>query len=383
MTEGPAVPHLASTARARLATRLAFFASGFAAASWAPLIPFAKTRVGADEATLGLLLLCLGLGSVVAMPVTGWVAARRGARPMILLGGITMGVVLPALMLADSVGLLAVALVLFGAGLGTLDVSMNVHGAEIEAREGRPLMSGFHAQFSIGGFSGAAAMTGLLVLGLGAASAALAGGLLTLGVIALAAPRLLRARGGDPEPFALPRGIVILLAVLAGVLFLVEGAILDWGALLIIDRGLADTRGGGVGYILFSVAMVIGRLTGDRVVAALGGFRILFAGGLVTIAGLATILIAGPGIAMFGFVLVGLGAANMVPVLFSAAGRQTVMPAGLAIAAVTTTGYAGVLLGPALVGLAAQQTSLPSAFWLLVLLLLLVPLSARRVARLD
>lgn len=371
------VPDRSATAPARLATRLSFLAGGFAISCWAPLIPFAKNSVGADEALLGILLLCLGMGSVVAMPLTGIISARRGARPMILLGGFGMGLTLPFLALAGHPVSLGATLFVFGAALGTLDVAMNVHAAEVERTEARPLMSGFHAQFSIGGFAGAGSMTALLSFGLSPILAALIGSALTLGAMALAAPRLLRARGGDPDPFVFPRGLVLLLAVLAAVAFLVEGAILDWGALLLIEREMTEARSAGLGYMLFSVAMVAGRLSGDWTVARLGEGPILVGGGILTMAGLAVCLLAAtPAITLAGFVLVGLGAANLVPVVFSIAGRQTIMPAGLAIASVTTTGYAGVLLGPAIVGFAAHQTSLPTAFWVLALMMAIYPLTA-------
>jgi MFS family permease len=128
--------------RAALATRLAFLAAGFVMACWAPLIPFAKAQVGASEGTFGLLLLCLGLGSIVAMPVTGYLSARIGARPMILLGGYGLVALLPMLVLAQTPPLLGLALALFGASLGTIDAAMNVHAAEVEARAARPMMSG-------------------------------------------------------------------------------------------------------------------------------------------------------------------------------------------------------------------------------------------------
>lgn len=371
------VPDRSATAPARLGTRLSFLAGGFAVSCWAPLIPFAKNSVGADEALLGILLLCLGMGSVIAMPITGIISARRGARPMILLGGYGMAVTLPFLALVGHPAALGAALFVFGAALGTLDVAMNVHAAEVERTEARPLMSGFHAQFSIGGFAGAGSMTALLSIGLSPIIAAFIGSALTLGAMTLAAPRLLRARGGDPEPFTLPRGLVLLLAVLAAVAFLVEGAILDWGALLLIEREMTEARSAGLGYMLFSVAMVAGRLSGDWQVARLGEGPILVWGGLLTMAGLAVCLLAAtPWITLGGFLLVGIGAANLVPVVFSIAGRQTIMPAGLAIASVTTTGYAGVLLGPAIVGFAAHQTSLPTAFWILALMMAIYPLTA-------
>ncbi len=377
-----AAPDLATTAKARLATRLAFFVAGFALACCAPLFPFFKESVGADKGEFGLLLLCLGLGSIVAMPVTGLLAARRGARPLILLGGYGLVAMLPMLAVAQTPLALGAALFVFGASLGTIDVAMNVHGAEVEGMEKRPLMSNFHAQFSIGGVFGAGLITILLSLSVPVLACALVGTVVSMLAMQITRTRLLSVSGKPPEPFALPRGVVILLAVLAATTFLVEGAVLDWGALLIIDRQLATTQTAGIGYILFSVAMVSARLTGDYIVARLGAFRILVLGGLVTMSGIAVILLSPTaGVALSGFVLIGLGAANLVPILFSAAGRQTVMPPGIAIASVTTTGYAGVLLGPALIGFVADATSLVAAFWMLAVLTAAVPLTARWVVR--
>jgi predicted MFS family arabinose efflux permease len=301
---------------------------------------------------------------------------------MILLGGFGLVLVLPVLMLAQPLALLGAALFLFGAALGTIDVAMNVHGAEVERRAQRPLMSGFHAMWSVGGIAGAGGMTALLSLGVAPLPASLVAAAAAAAALAVAAPRLLRAGGGVPPRFALPRGIVLLLAALTAAVFLIEGAILDWGALLSVERGLLGSTHAGLGFMLFSVAMAIGRLLGDRLVLAIGPFATLTGGGLAVAAGLALMLIAAaPPVALGGFFLVGLGAANLVPVLFSAAGRQGVMAPGLAIAAVTTTGYAGILLGPALIGFVSQATSLVAAFWGLAVLVLVVPLCARAVAR--
>lgn len=373
-------PPPSDPAGARLATRLAFLVAGFVMACWAPLVPFAKARAGIDDATLGLLLLSLGIGSVVAMPVTGALAARRGSRSMILGGGILLALLLPALAVADDTVTLAIALFGFGAALGTIDVAMNVHAVEVERRAGRPLMSGFHALFSIGGFAGAGGMTALLAAGLSPFAGTIVATGVALTALAVAAPRLLAARG-DPTPLAWPRGVVLLLALLAATTFLVEGAILDWGALLVTGMGLVGLAQGGLGYMIFSVAMTVGRLAGDRAVRRLGEARILFGGGIVTAGGFALLLAGPPGIAMAGFAAIGLGASNIVPVLFSAAGRQRTMPPPIAIAAVTTLGYAGILAGPAGIGLAAQRIGLPGAFWTLAGLMILVSLAARRVAR--
>ncbi|WP_246184926.1 MFS transporter [Paracoccus aestuariivivens] len=366
----------------RLATRLSFVAAGFAMACWAPLVPYAKQAVGVDEAGLGLLLLCLGGGSIMAMPLTGWLAAKVGSKPLILGGGLGLVLLLPFLVLAHSAPLLALALLAFGASLGTLDVAMNIHAVEVERDSSKPMMSGFHAMFSIGGFAGAGSVTLLLAAGVTPVAAALFGSALTLAALLVAWPRLLLARAGEAMPFALPRGIVLLLAVLAGLTFLVEGAVLDWGALLVTARGLLDPAQGGVGYMLFAGAMTLGRLTGDRIVARFGGRPVLTASGIVAILGIALLLVSPvTAIALSGFVLIGLGAANIVPVLFSLAGRQTAMPPALAIAAVTTIGYAGILLGPAVLGFVAHRFDLVVAFTLLALLLAAIPLSAGIVTR--
>ncbi len=366
-------------APARLATRLAFFAAGFAMACCAPLFPFFKEAVGADKAQFGLLLLCLGLGSLLAMPVTGLLAARRGARPLILWGGFGLVAMLPLLALATTPLALGGVLFVFGASLGTIDVAMNLHASEVEVLERRPLMSNFHAFWSIGGLCGAGLMTLLLSMSAPVALCALAGAAIALLAMCLARPRFLSVMGKEPEPFALPRGVVLLLAALTAITFLVEGAVLDWGALLIIDLDIASAERAGIGYILFSIAMLIARLTGDRLVSQIGPLATLAGGGLLTMLGIAVILAAPvPSAALVGFVLIGLGAANLVPVLFSAAGRQRIMPPGIAIAAVTTTGYAGILLGPAIIGFVAGVTSLTTAFWMLVLLMSVVPLCAGR-----
>ena len=372
--------HATPLPRAALATRLAFLAAGFVMASWAPLIPFAKAQVGATEGVFGLLLLCLGLGSIVAMPLTGYLSARMGARPMILLGGYGLVALLPVLVLAPSVALLGLALAVFGAALGTIDVAMNVHAAEVESRAARPMMSGFHAMWSVGGILGAGGVTAMLWAGATPLVAAVAASGMALAMMAVATPRFLHRAAGEPPKLVLPRGPVLLLALLAATTFLVEGAVLDWGALLIVARELMEPAGAGLGYMLFSVAMTVARLTGDRIVARLGRRLVLILGGLTAIAGIALTLAPGmTWVAMLGFVLIGLGCANLVPVVFSLAAQQPGMAPGLAVAAVTTTGYAGILLGPALVGFVAEASNLATAFACLGVLMLAFPALARRI----
>ncbi|WEJ98271.1 MAG: MFS transporter [Candidatus Sphingomonas phytovorans] len=367
----------------RLATRLAFLVAGFGIACWAPLVPFAKQRLAVDDATLGLLLLCIGAGSVAAMIATGPLSARYGSKPVIVGSGMALACVLPFLSVAATPLALGIVLLLFGGALGSLDVAMNIHAVEVESAAQRPLMSGFHALFSIGGFAGSATMTLLLSLKI----AALVGSLICSALMAVAMliawPRLLSSARVDEGPlFVRPQGIVLLLAVLAMVTFLAEGAMLDWSALLITQASLVDTRMGGVGYILFSITMTAGRLFGDRLTARLGDYRTLLGGGLLAALGFVLIL-ASPvaPAALAGFLLIGLGASNIVPVLFRLAGSQKSMPPAQAIGALTTLGYAGILVGPAAIGFVAKAVGLPVAFWVLAALLLLVPANARRVTR--
>jgi predicted MFS family arabinose efflux permease len=349
----------------RLSTRLAFLAAGTLMSAWAPLVPYAKTRMALDEAQLGLLLLCLGVGSITAMPITGVLASRFGCRSVILLSGILTCLILPLLAFAPSPWVLAVSLFLFGAAI-------------------RTLMSGFHALFSVGGFVGAGGMALLLWAGIGTLLACVIISALIAIVLYIAAPHLLRnpsTADRNSSLFVMPRGAVILIGVLCFIVFLAEGAILDWSAVLLTTSGFA-TNYGGLGYAAFAVAMTIGRLTGDRIVHRWGGQRVLFFGGLFAAIGFFTTVFTGsPMVTLLGFVLIGLGASNIVPVLFTAAGNQHDMPAGLAISAVTTIGYAGILAGPALIGFVAHLSSLQFSFAVLGGTLLLVMASSKHVVR--
>jgi predicted MFS family arabinose efflux permease len=365
----------------RLATRLAFLVAGFGIACWAPLVPFAKQRLAVDDGVLGILLLCLGVGSVAAMLLTGVLSARYGSKPIIVAGALGLSAILPLLAITDTPWALGLALLVFGAALGSLDVAMNVHAVEVERAASRPLMSGFHALFSVGGFAGSTLMTFLLSMRWGPFASTLLCSALMVIATALAWPRLIRTtRTAEGPHFVLPHGIVLALAALAAVTFLVEGAILDWSALLLTDTGLVDAAQGGLGYVLFSIAMTAGRFGGDAVAARLGDRTVLSWGGLLALGGFVVQLTApSAALAMTGFLLIGLGASNLVPVLFRRAGAQRAMPPALAVAAITTTGYAGILVGPAAVGFVAQGVGLQMAFWMLAALLCLVPLCARVV----
>jgi predicted MFS family arabinose efflux permease len=365
----------------RLATRLLFLVAGFGYACWAPLVPFTKARLGIDEHVLGLLLLCIGCGSIAAMVATGILTTRFGSKPVLIGCGFGFAAALAVVPLAGTIVALGLALVAFGATLGALDVAMNLHAVEVERAAQQPLMSGFHALFSIGGFAGSAFMTLLLSQGVAPVPGTLVCSSLMVLVMCVAAPRLLHSGARRDGPlFALPHGLVLVLAILACITFLVEGALLDWGALLITEGGLVAVAQGGIGYMLFSVAMTAGRLSGDAVAARFGDRRTLLCGGIVALAGFGVLLTASvAAVALSGFVLIGLGCANIVPVLFRRAAAQHAMPAALAVASITTTAYAGILAGPAVIGFIAKAVGLHTAFWMLAGLLALIPLCAHLI----
>lgn len=356
------------------ATRMVFFMAGFATAAWAALVPFAKYNTGVSDGTLGLLLLCLGGGALVAMPLTGMLTARFGCRRVMVVSVLIFSAILPLLAVTSDAHLLALALLLFGIGVGTTDCAMNVQAIIVEKASPRPLMSGFHGFYSVGGIAGAGAMSGMMSLGLSATAASLATTIIVLLLLTLCVRGFLTYANPQEGPaFAVPHGIVLLLGAVCFIVFLAEGAVLDWSAVYLTEyRGLSEARGG-LGFACFAATMTLGRLTGDRIVARLGQQRVVFTGALVAAAGILLTVWGGSWeLALVGYALVGMGCANIVPVMFSAIGRQTAMPQVLAVPAVTTLGYMGVLAGPASIGGIAHHSSLAVAFIVVAIAMLAV-----------
>lgn len=376
--------HDLSGRREQFATRAVFLIAGLGMAAWAPLVPFAKARLAVGDAAFGLLLLCLGLGSIVAMPITGVLASKFGCRAVIAASSTLLAIGVPFLALASTPIDLALALAFCGASVGTLDVAINVQAVMVEKDSGRNMMSGFHGLFSLGGIVGAGGISLILGAGLSPFGATLIAGASMLILLVASYSGLLPYGNRDTNAtplFVMPRGIVILIGVLCFIVFLGEGSILDWSALFLISAHGLDQSYAGFGYSMFSIAMTFGRLIGDWIVKTLGSAKVVFFGGLLSATGFLLAVVApNASVALGGFALVGLGASNIVPVLFTAAGRQKAMPSSLAIASVTTVGYGGILLGPASIGFVAQHYSLSTALVMLAGLLLIVALIGSRSA---
>jgi predicted MFS family arabinose efflux permease len=336
--------------------------------------PPGEERLSLDEGALGLLLLCLGLGPITAMPITGVLATRIGCKTVITSSALLILLTLPLLAVLDGWLAMAVAIAVFGAALGTLDVAMNIQAIIVERSSGRAMMSGFHGLYSVGGIAGASLMS--LLLGSGAMSPVFAAGAISaasLVLLVIAMPGLLPNGddGTETAPsFAWPKGTILLIGLHCFLCFLVEGAVLDWSAVFLISERGSDLGFAGLGYAAFAVAMTLGRLLGER--------RVLISGGLLAAAGfLVVVLVPSVSANLLGFLLVGAGASNVVPVLFSAAGRTRAMPPSLAVTAVTTLGYLGILAGPALIGFVAHLTELRVAFYFLVAAMLFIAASFR------
>jgi len=363
----------------QMSTRIAFFIAGFGIAAWAPLVPFAKARANLNEGTLGLLLLCLGMGSIIAMPVAGVLASRYGCRRVLTAGTLMICLALPMLATVSSIPLLIAGLFLFGAGLGTVDSTVNLQAVIVERASGKTMMSGFHGLFSLGGIVGAAGVAGLLGLGLSPLQATLLVVVIMVVALLKAAPHLLPYGSESSGPaFAVPHGVVFFIGCLCFIVFLAEGAVLDWSAVFLSAEGGLDEAYAGLGYAAFALTMTAGRLTGDAIVRRLGATRVIVIGGTLACGGLllATLLPAWE-TALLGYALVGAGCSNIVPVLYTAVGKQTVMPEHIAVPAITTLGYAGILAGPAMIGFIAHGSSLNIAFVLVAVLLAAVAISGK------
>jgi MFS family permease len=351
-----ATPGLAEQA----STRMAFFVAGLGIAAWAPLVPFVKARLGLDEATLGVILLCLGLGSLISMPISGILAGKYGCKRVIIVASIVICITLPILAVVNNIPLLAVTLMLFGAGVGTIDVTVNTQAVIVEKASGRSMMSGFHGLYSLGGIVGPLLISAILSLGFAPLVTSLAVALLIAALLWRYAGDLLPyAAESDAPLFVMPRGVVIFIGVICFVCFLAEGVVLDWGAVYLFENKQAPENFAALGYMIFSIAMTLCRFYGDRVVPKLGSKNVILFGGLITALGFAiVVLMPFWAFSLLGFLLIGIGASNIVPIFFTVAGNQSFMPPNLAIAAVTLMGYGGILLGPALVGFIANATSL-------------------------
>lgn len=325
----------------QMAARMAFFISGFAVATWAPMIPAVKDKLQIGADILGMLLLSIGISAFIFMPLAGMLSRSYGCKKVLRTAIAVMAADLIILSLLGNIWGFLVFLAVFGAAMGCIDVNMNLNAVIVENASKKRMMSGMHALWSVGCFAGAGLFSLLAKAGLG------------ITVIA-----------------AIPKGIVVFFGLLACITFLGEGAVMDWSGVLLTEVKNTELSLAGVGYAVFSVAMLCMRLLGDKIVAVLGEEKTLVFGSIIGAIGFLSVIFMENFYAIqLGFVLMGLGLANIVPTIYSLTKYQKVMPINAAVTAITSMGYTGVILGPAVLGFVAHGFGITQVFYLLAVLL--------------
>ena len=379
-------------ARARWAVAAMFLANGFVMGAWAPQIPLLMPRHNVTESVLGLLILVLGLGAVSAMLFAGRLISLYGGRRVLSLFSLALIPVLPMVVYSPNLWVLALFMAVFGAMAGCMDVAMNAQAVEIERRLHKAIMSSSHGFWSLGGFIGGSA--GAWVIAHWGSEVQ---SLLTAAVVAVvvvsAMPFLLpdlpkpvvAEAVAAPKTKLFPKDFhVWLLGFLALFSMVPEGAVLDWAAIYLQKEHGSDVFVSGLAFAFFAGAMAVMRFAGDTVRNRFGAVRTLRISGLLGAAGLMGGALAPyDWVAIVSFFVAGLGVANMVPILFSAAGNHPHLPSANAISIVTMVGYCGILVAPASIGFVAEHAGYRMTYAGLSVLLVVVALLAARAADAD
>jgi MFS family permease len=354
--------------RARVANTVVFFMTGAVGAAWSTRIPAIKEGLGLSDGALGAAILGLEAGAIVGLPAGGALVARTGSPWALRIGFTLFPLGLFTVSLARHAATLGVALAAMAAATSVIDVAMNAQGVELERRYGRPVLSSMHAGHPFGLVAGG--VFGTLAAASGVpvrthfALTAVAGVLAGVG----ATWWLVRERGPDGGPaFARPSRPLVLLGLVAFGAFLLDGAAYNWSAVHLRNERGADPGLAAAAFTLFSLALAVGRLGGDPLVARFGRVRVVRGCGAVAAAGGGLAVVA-PATAptLAGWMVFGLGLAALAPTVLGAAPAVADAPASVAIAAVTTIGYLGSFTGPPAIGALAQVTSLDAALGLIV-----------------
>lgn len=360
-----------------------FILNGLLYGIWASRIPAIASQHALGKAELGLLLLALAAGAILSFPLAGRWSDRYGSARVSRHIAVAYALALVALALAPNVGLLAAALFLFGATHGSMDVAMNAWAGEVEKHMGRPVMSSFHAMWSVGAGLGAASGYGAASIEAGPQAHFLVMAVVALGLTLPWAmiPWVSERHDEDEDQngpiFPLPRGILILVGIVAFCASLGEGAMADWSAIFLVTVAEADEAMAALGFSVFSVAMVVMRLAADRLVQRFGPVLIARSGGVLAGCGvMLAVLVPVQGVILVGFAMMGFGYAVLFPLAFSRAANDGSLAPGAAIASVATLAYGGLLLGPVVIGFVADLTSLRVAFLILAALALVIILLA-------
>jgi MFS family permease len=361
-----------SATRARIATALYFFVSGFGFATWAARIPVVQHQLGLNEAQLGAVLLALPAGLMLTLPVTGQLLQHFSSRRIMLIGAVLYNVALASLGFVTHTWELAVLLFCFGSSRNLLNLSMNAQSVGVQALYPRSIIATFHGIWSVAGFAAAGLGTLLIKNGVPTAVHFAAVSVLLTGLALAFFPSSL-ALPPPPGParpaFSWPGSSVLKYGLITFASMACEGTLYDWSGVYFAEAVHFPKATASVGFTIFMVAMTTGRFSGDWLVGRFGIKPILQASGVLMSAGLLlAAAVPTPLGAGLGFVLAGLGVSCVVPLVFSLVGQASPLAAGAAIASVSTVSYFGFLLVPPLVGFVAKAASLRWSFALVALL---------------
>lgn len=373
-----------------VSNRVAFMIIGVLEAAWAPLVPYVKSSFAIDEGTLGLLMLCSGFGSICALPLSGFLVNRFGAKKVVYVSGLLMAFALLAISLLINIWLTGVMLMVFGSCTITIDVAANMNGVTVERMTGQHLMSGFHGGYSLGTLIGAGAMSVLFTLGLMPKWAVVICMVFILLALVFGCRDLLsKEEFVSDSPVEKPRKsrlyippTVIVVGLLCFIMYASEGAVMGWSAIFVSqERGISMSMAGFF-YTAFAVSMTIMRLCGDKIVDQLGQ-RVVVAGGALLIAvGFMTIVLVDSAVAAaVGFAMVGCGAANVVPQLVSFAVHIKGMAIHNIISFINAIGYSGILLGPVIIGFIGKRYGLHVSFIGIAVFALIVAIISYMILR--
>ncbi|MEO8413423.1 MAG: MFS transporter [Ginsengibacter sp.] len=356
----------------RIATSVFFFIAGLTFATWASRIPDIQNKLHLSDSGLGGVLFALPVGLMISLPLSGWLVSRFGSRKMVIAGALLYPLLLIPLSLAVTVLQLTSALFLFGIASNLVNIAMNTQAVGVEKLYGRSVMASFHGLWSLAVFSGA--LTGAFFVSNGFppfihfSIVSFAALLLVLAAYKIGLPQ-------DPDVreqrniFVTPDRGILLLGLIAFCCMLCEGAMADWSGVYFKKIVLAPEVLTTIGYVAFSSTMAAGRFAGDWLVIKFGVKKMLQFSGIIITTGLLTaVLLPYLESATGGFFLVGLGVSSVVPVVYGIAGKSKTMPASTALAAVSTIGFLGFLVGPPMIGLIAGAISLRWSFALVALL---------------
>jgi MFS family permease len=356
-----------------------FFLTGLVSASWAARIPAIQEQLQLSAGELGVAVLGLEAGAIAGLPAGGALIARRGSRTALRAGFAVYPLTLPAVALAPGLATLAASLAAMAFANSLVDVAVNVRGVELERRRGVPVLARLHAGHAFGVLAAGLGGTAAAAAGLAVAAhfALVAGGALLVAQVAAGSLAHEPAAGRRPG-LALPGSRLALLGALAFCAFLLDGAAFAWIAVQLRTALDASPAVAAAGFTAFAVALALGRLASDRLVARRGRIATVRAAAALATAGIAAALLApGPGVAVAGWAAFGAGLAPIAPaVLGAAAGAPALAPA-VGIAAVTTVGYLGSFTGPPLIGALAGPLGLSAALGLMLVAAVSAGLLAR------